>query len=339
VDLDNNHFIHEYIVKHIDSWYEFAWRLGYCDMQAPEGSLVLIKGCDKTNSWAHATFAERAKEASVFFEGGYLNVGGTVRLQGAWSRAVSAIYREAPLGGRHVQATILSVHNASGSASLSPGNARIDNPLTGLFPEDCPYTVFARVYRIKRRSILGMVKSVTVEVNGRTSRHQLPRSPPVSDVIVCHVLNSLLLQTSGLGPASFRSLVPSTSQTSTGPGDTENIALGDQEADILQSSEEEEEDDVDNELSITVDPDLQLVSPVPLSRRSCTLTYEHIRQGGHVLDHVLDYILKVKHLWPDCFFETDYRRQTSPEAEVAIATDDDLFALCPVCFIVDCNYV
>jgi hypothetical protein len=238
-------------------------------MQATEGSLVLIKGCDKTNSWAHATFAERTKEASVFFEGGYLSVGGTVRLQGAWSRAVSAIYREAPLGGRHVQATILSVHNASGSASLSPGNARNDNPLTGLFPEDCPYTVFARVYRIKRRSILGMVKSVTVEVNGRSSRHQLPRS--VSDVTVYHVLNSSLLQTSGVGPASFRALVPSTSQTSTGPGDTENIALEDQQADLLQSSKEEEEDDVDDKLSITVDPDPQLVSSVSLSCRTCTL--------------------------------------------------------------------
>jgi hypothetical protein len=116
-----------------------------------------------------------------------------------------------------------------------------------------------------------MVKSVTVEVNGRSSQHRLPRSPPVSDVTVYHVLNSSLLQTSGVGPASFRALAPSTSQTSTGPGDTENIALEDQQADFLQSSEEEEEDDVDDKLSITVDPDPQLVSSVSLSRRTCTL--------------------------------------------------------------------
>jgi hypothetical protein len=178
-DLASNHFIHEYIIKHIDSWYEFAWRLGYREMQAPEGSIVLIKGCDKTSSWAHATFADQTREASVYFDGGYLNVGGAARLQGSWSRAVSAIYREAPLGGREVRATTHSMHEISRIADSSQGIAQ--NHLLGNFPEECTYSVFARVYRIRRRSVFGMVKLVTVEVDGRTSRHRNHRSPTVRE--------------------------------------------------------------------------------------------------------------------------------------------------------------
>jgi hypothetical protein len=170
-------------VKHIDSWYQYAWRLGYREMQAPEGSIMLIKGCDKTSSWAHATFAERTREASVVFDGGYMNVGGAVRLQGSWSRAVSTIYREAPLSGRQVQATTISLSGSSRDSDSSQATARNNNPAdnSAVFPTECVYSIFARVYRIRRRSVLGMVKMVTVEVDGRASRHLQPRSPPVSE--------------------------------------------------------------------------------------------------------------------------------------------------------------
>jgi hypothetical protein len=178
-DLDNNRFVHEYILKHIDSWYEYAWRLGYGEVQAPEGSIVLIKGCDKTTSWAHATFAERTREASVFFDGGYFNVGGVVRLQGSLSRGVSAIYREAPLGGQEVTANMLPLPQPARIANPLHATARNESSLAGLFPEECTYTIFTRVYRIRRRSVLGMVKMVTVDVDGRSSHHRLPRSQPV----------------------------------------------------------------------------------------------------------------------------------------------------------------
>jgi hypothetical protein len=50
---------------------------------------------------------------------------------------------------------------------------------SAIFPEDCNYSVFARVYRIRRRSVLGMAKLVTVNVDGGTTRRLQHRSPSV----------------------------------------------------------------------------------------------------------------------------------------------------------------
>jgi hypothetical protein len=178
-DFTDSRFVHEYIVKHIDSWYDYAWTLGYGEVQAPEGSIVLIKGCDKTTSWAHATFAERSREGSVHFDGGYFNVGGEVRLQGSWARAVSAINREAPLDGRDMQATIVPINEVPTVANSVLTNPPNDIPPAAYFPAKRTYTVFARMYRIRRRSILGVVKVVTVEGKGGTSRQRQHRSQSV----------------------------------------------------------------------------------------------------------------------------------------------------------------
>jgi hypothetical protein len=175
VNIRDNDHIDEYIRKHIDSWYEYAWTLGYRERQAPEGSIMLIKGCDKTSSWAHATFAERSREASVSFSGGYFNVGGAVHLKGSWIHAVSAIYREAPLGERPAQSDTLLLNEPSTIASPSPLMVSNDVPITAIFPPECVYSVFVRVYRIRRRAMLGMVKLLTVQVDGQPSRSLLSR--------------------------------------------------------------------------------------------------------------------------------------------------------------------
>jgi hypothetical protein len=169
VNIRDNDHIDEYISKHIDSWYEYASKLGYRKRQAPQGSIVLIRGCDKTSSWAHATFAERSREGSVSFAGGYFSVGGVVHLKGSWIGAVSAIYREAPLGERPADSDVL-VANAPSRAARSPTLAVPNHvPISEIFPPECIYTMFARAYQIKRRSMFGMFKTLTVQVDGQPS--------------------------------------------------------------------------------------------------------------------------------------------------------------------------
>jgi hypothetical protein len=160
VDFADNHIVHQYITRHIDSWYDHAWRMGYRDVQAPEGSIVLIKGCDKTGSWAHASFTERAKEASIFFNGGFVKELGVVtRLRGSCARATSAIYREAPLGQRRFEHLLLE----NGPAESS------------FFPVDAAFCVFARMYRCKRRLEFGLFRrTVGIRVDSHSSSMKLP---------------------------------------------------------------------------------------------------------------------------------------------------------------------
>jgi hypothetical protein len=178
VDIRDNDHVDRYISKHIDSWYEYASRLGYRKRQAPEGSLVLIKGCNKTSSWAHATFSECRKEGTVSFAGGYVNTGGAVHLKGSWTSAVSAIHREAPLGEQPTRSDVLLVNELATASRPTTLMVPDDVPVTEIFPSECVYTIFVRVYRIRRRSVLGMLKVLTVEVDGQASR-MLQHQPEV----------------------------------------------------------------------------------------------------------------------------------------------------------------
>jgi hypothetical protein len=139
VDVVDCHLVRDYIAQHIDSWYEHA-RKTY---QLPEGALVLVKGCDKTSSWAHATFAESSREAAILFNGGAVKdvAGAVVSLRGSWSRSTSAIYRELPI----------SEHTEHPLITSGP-------PLFSHFRPECIYTVFVRVYKCKRRMGFGPIK-------------------------------------------------------------------------------------------------------------------------------------------------------------------------------------
>jgi hypothetical protein len=70
VNLRDTTNVRRYVQKHNDSWYTFARDIGYGAAQLPEGSLVVVRGCDKTASWALASFAKRSRDASIFFNGG-----------------------------------------------------------------------------------------------------------------------------------------------------------------------------------------------------------------------------------------------------------------------------
>jgi hypothetical protein len=171
VDFGDNNIVHQYIAEHIDSWYDHAWNLGYQTVQAPEGSIVLIKGCVKTGSWAHATFTERTKEASIFFNGGLVKeLGVTTRLRGSWARATSTVYGEGPL---EVDGEHLLLEN-------EPGNS------LNHFPANVRSCVFARMYRCKRRPGFGPIRrTVGIRVGDKSSSKKLPDL-----VSVYHTLSS-----------------------------------------------------------------------------------------------------------------------------------------------------
>jgi hypothetical protein len=167
VDFDDSDVVHEYISRHVDSWYEYLRnRRRYGETQAPEGSLVLIKGCDKTSSWAHAAFAERSKEASVFFNGGFVKdtFGGAIKINGSWARSLSAVCREAPLSTP-----------SNFTQPLAPVSN--DTMVPSSFPPDCVYSVFTRIYKFKRRPGIGPFRrTVGITVGGRKSTIKLPQS-------------------------------------------------------------------------------------------------------------------------------------------------------------------
>ncbi|KAK7453458.1 hypothetical protein VKT23_011731 [Stygiomarasmius scandens] len=49
--------LREYAEKHAESWYRFTERLGH---SAPNGSMLLVTGCDKTNCWHASAFSASA---------------------------------------------------------------------------------------------------------------------------------------------------------------------------------------------------------------------------------------------------------------------------------------
>jgi hypothetical protein len=55
----------KWIVKHIDSWFAFAQRLGFGIEQMEE--IVLVTGCDRTKSWTNVAFLGCQAEAQVSF--------------------------------------------------------------------------------------------------------------------------------------------------------------------------------------------------------------------------------------------------------------------------------
>jgi hypothetical protein len=149
-DFTDNAVVRSYISQNIDSWYEYARTVRKYDV--PEGSLVLIKGCDKTSSWAHAAFTEPCKEARISFSGSLIKdyAGSVIALYGSWAPLTPAICRELPLSRSDHDRLIL----------------RNVPPLVTDFPPECVYTVFARYYECERRSGVGPIKrSVKITLN------------------------------------------------------------------------------------------------------------------------------------------------------------------------------
>jgi hypothetical protein len=169
LDLRNTETIRNYIRDGLDSWHSFARLKGFGEADAPENSIVLVRGCDKSDSWALAAFAERAQNASIFFNGGIYPGSGGMELRGTWKRhtITSAEHRDGSVtevnqGRRRVDLTNSAIWNALGIEPLS----------------QCIDCLFIRVFRCRRR--WGPI-AIPLQIKAQAGPHVLPRGLPDDD--------------------------------------------------------------------------------------------------------------------------------------------------------------
>lgn len=127
----------------------------------PEGSIVLIKGCDKAQSWEHATFRSSKAGASITFDARPSIHGVPLPIM-------------AELGGSYTSTRDLSPElRNSDNQTPPPGPPTFD-----LSPLDHAYTVFARFYKIGfrkgLRDRLRGTRTVTIKDTNEKTIFTLP---------------------------------------------------------------------------------------------------------------------------------------------------------------------
>jgi hypothetical protein len=146
------------MATYIGSWYDLARAEGFEEEQVPENSIVLIKACDKAESWEHATFRSGKKGSSITFAA-------NAAIPGALASVV------AELSGSYTTTRDISPELRK-STYLTPPSGP---PTFDLDPANHAYTLFVRFYRIAyRKSISDRFRRTrTIEISDRnmTSSH------------------------------------------------------------------------------------------------------------------------------------------------------------------------
>jgi hypothetical protein len=73
----------KYCKVNMNSWYQFAHDCGFV---VSEGCIVVIRGCDKSTSYASATFWDQTREGSVSLHSELAAEGG-VSIKASWKQA------------------------------------------------------------------------------------------------------------------------------------------------------------------------------------------------------------------------------------------------------------
>lgn len=77
------------IIKHIDSWFTFAQRLG---LGIAMEDIILVTGCHRTKSWTNIAFNEIQTDAQLSLQ---VNVTGTLGANVTWG--VSNVHGQGPV--------------------------------------------------------------------------------------------------------------------------------------------------------------------------------------------------------------------------------------------------
>ena len=85
-----------WIVKHIDSWFAFARKLGLGIERMEE--IILVTGCDRTKSWANIAFLGDQEDSRVSFGVRVENPGPTITFQFSPEDAQGAVLHYGPEG-------------------------------------------------------------------------------------------------------------------------------------------------------------------------------------------------------------------------------------------------
>ncbi|KAK0194414.1 hypothetical protein F5146DRAFT_977798 [Armillaria mellea] len=97
-EILNKAAIKEYATTNGAAWYNYVNGPQYLGREAPNGSLYVVTGCDKTDSWGTAAVSKPSHSRSVclsFTAGGM--AGGDIRASHTWSAGFSADTRVYPL--------------------------------------------------------------------------------------------------------------------------------------------------------------------------------------------------------------------------------------------------
>jgi hypothetical protein len=170
-DLEDTHNIRDYIRQHISSWYEFAKGPPF-HARVSEGDLVLVRGCDKTESWAISVFQQEAAEAGIFFKGGYVTAGSVrVAVKGTWASGAANECRAGP-GSSFSPSTALPI-------SQDQWNPRVH------LPSEQHQCVFVRVYKARRlpfKKIPAILRAAAEPQDMPMDRSNLSDTALLSDV-------------------------------------------------------------------------------------------------------------------------------------------------------------
>jgi hypothetical protein len=141
-----------------------------------------------SDSWALASFANRSKEASLFFNGGIYSGAGSIEIRGQWSKATasSADWREGDVlkpGDVPKPSHYRNRNNANSAIwrklGLEDPEDNYQHPELDVLQtsSDC---VFIRSYRIRRR-FLGI--RIPLRIEAQAGPHQLPSRSPSPELI------------------------------------------------------------------------------------------------------------------------------------------------------------
>ena len=85
-----------WIVKHIDSWFVFARKLGLGIERMEE--IILVTGCDRTRSWTNVAFLGNRVDARASFGVKVEGPGTSINFQFSPENARGAVFRHGPEG-------------------------------------------------------------------------------------------------------------------------------------------------------------------------------------------------------------------------------------------------
>ena len=83
-------------MKHIDSWFAFARKLGLGIEQMEE--IILVTGCDRTRSWTNVAFLENQVNAQVSFGVKVEGPDTSINFQFSPEHPQGAVLRDGPEG-------------------------------------------------------------------------------------------------------------------------------------------------------------------------------------------------------------------------------------------------
>jgi hypothetical protein len=158
IEMRDTDVLRRYVAESVDSWNSMARDRGFGEYLDPKGSVILVTGCDKVQSWESATLHCGAKDASVTFSADTSKPGCPTNLSRPFTTTGDLV-----------------VQWRSCRHKMPPSQF----PIVDQLPPEYLYTVFARFYQIQyHRTVVDRLRgtrTVKISHGGNTTHHSLPK--------------------------------------------------------------------------------------------------------------------------------------------------------------------